>query len=444
MLSAQDNEILTRVGPGTMLGDLMRQYWIPALMSSEMPVPDSPPVRLRLLGEDLIGFRATSGRVGIVANSCPHRGASLFFGRNEEDGLRCVYHGWKFDVTGACVDMPSEPAESNFKSKVRARAYPTEERNNVIWVYMGPRSMPPPLPELEPNVLPGGRVEKFLRDCSWLQSFEGDLDTTHIGFLHFGAFQPEDVEPRSMDYYTLKVRNPYMKVVDTEFGYTYGSYRRAEEDTTYWRVAQYLYPFYSMPPTGILGERIAVIAIVPVDDTHSMRWQMGGPPGQGAGPRQFGKIGRAYERHPEAGYLPDQGGFLGKFRLTQNASNDYMLDREMQTTMQSWTGIMGIGDQDHAMVESMGEIVDRTKEHLATSDLGVIRLRRLLLDAVRALRDDGTPPPAVDTPEVYKVRSGGIVLPNGLDGIEITHDLQRVRSERASPAMAPLVENNGV
>jgi phthalate 4,5-dioxygenase len=309
---------------------------------------------------------------------------------------------------------------------------------------MGPREVPPPLPELEPNVLPGGRVEKFLRDCSWLQSFEGDLDTTHIGFLHFGAFQPEDVEPGSMDYYTLKVRNPKMSVVDTEFGYTYGSYRPAEEDTTYWRIAQYLYPFYSMPPTGILGQRMAVIAIVPVDDTHSMRWQIGGPPGQSAGPRKFGKSGATYTPHPEGGFLPDQGGFLGKFRLVQNASNDYLLDREMQASMRSFTGIMGIGDQDHAMVESMGEIVDRTREHLATSDLGVIRVRRLLLKAARELREDGVVPLGVDTPEVYKVRSGGIVLPNGVDGIAVTHDLQRVRAERGSLAMAPLVENHGV
>src|SRR5687768_3687537 len=196
MLSKQDNEIMTQVGPGTLLGDLMRQYWMPALISTEVPAPDSPPVRLRLLGEDMIAFRTTSGSVGVVANACPHRGASLFFGRNEEDGLRCVYHGWKFDVTGACVDMPSEPAESNFKTKVRVKAYPTSERNGVVWLYMGPRETPPPLPGIEPNLEEGATVQKFLRDCSWLQGFEGDLDTTHIGFLHFGAYEANEVEPK--------------------------------------------------------------------------------------------------------------------------------------------------------------------------------------------------------------------------------------------------------
>ena len=153
MLTSEDNELLCRVGPGTPMGDLMRQYWIPALLSSELPEPDGPPVRVRLLGENLIAFRDTSGKVGLIQNHCPHRGASLFFGRNEEDGLRCVYHGWKFDATGACVDMPSEPAESNFKAKVRARAYPCVERNGVVWAYMGPRPTPPPLPDLEPNML---------------------------------------------------------------------------------------------------------------------------------------------------------------------------------------------------------------------------------------------------------------------------------------------------
>src|SRR5947207_2748130 len=146
MLSREENECLTRVGPGTPMGDLLRQYWMPALLSAELPSCDGPPLRVRLLGEDLLAFRDTGGQVGLVAQACPHRGASLFFGRNEEAGLRCVYHGWKFDVTGECIDMPSEPAESNFKSKVHARAYQARDVNRVIWVYMGPREVRPPFP----------------------------------------------------------------------------------------------------------------------------------------------------------------------------------------------------------------------------------------------------------------------------------------------------------
>jgi phenylpropionate dioxygenase-like ring-hydroxylating dioxygenase large terminal subunit len=208
MLSKEDNAILTRVGPGTLMGNLLRRYWTPALLSTEVPEPDSPPVRVRLLGEDLIGFRLTSGKVGLIANACPHRGASLFFGRNEEEGLRCVYHGWKFDETGACVDMPSEPAESNFKTKVRARAYPTQERNGIVWTYMGTREVPPPLPDIEANLVPADRnaVRKALRECNWMQALEGDIDTSHLGFLHFGHSQPEDAVPGSFDYYVRKDR----------------------------------------------------------------------------------------------------------------------------------------------------------------------------------------------------------------------------------------------
>jgi phthalate 4,5-dioxygenase oxygenase subunit len=238
MLSVQDNEILCRVEPGTPMGDLMREYWLPALKSEELPAPDCPPIRLRLLAENLIAFRVTSGEAGIVANACPHRGASLFFGRNEEEGLRCVYHGWKFDVTGACVDMPSEPAESNFKSKVRARAYPTYESNGIVWTYMGPRETPPPLSRIESAMVEGVRVSKIMRDCNYMQALEGDIDTSHLAFLHNGAQQPENLPQGSQSYYVAKDRSPRYAVIDTDFGVAYGAYRPTDEaDKLYWRMA---------------------------------------------------------------------------------------------------------------------------------------------------------------------------------------------------------------
>ncbi len=146
MLSKEDNELLTRTGQGTPMGELFRRFWLPALLPSELPAPDCDPIRLRILGEDLIAFRDTNSNVGFLANNCPHRGASLFFGRNEESGLRCVYHGWKFDVSGTCVDMPNEPAESDFRTKVTARAYPATEYAGLVWIYMGPAERKPPLP----------------------------------------------------------------------------------------------------------------------------------------------------------------------------------------------------------------------------------------------------------------------------------------------------------
>ncbi|MBV8085200.1 MAG: Rieske 2Fe-2S domain-containing protein, partial [Chloroflexi bacterium] len=186
MLSQEDNEVLTRVGPGTMMGNLLRRYWTPALLSSELPGPDSDPIRVRLYGEDLIAFRDTNGQVGLIQNNCPHRGASLFFGRNEEAGLRCVYHGWKFDVTGQCVDMPNEPAESNFKNKVKATAYPCHESGGLVWTYMGPKESMTPFRDFGSDSMPKEqwRVGKQLSTCNWVQSMEGNLDSSHISYLH--------------------------------------------------------------------------------------------------------------------------------------------------------------------------------------------------------------------------------------------------------------------
>src|SRR4051812_48343048 len=180
MLSKEENELVCRVGPGTPMGNLMREYWLPAMLSSELPNPDSDPVRVMLLGERLIAFRDSDGKVGLLGDHCPHRGASLFFGRNEECGLRCVYHGWKFDVSGNCVDMPNEPPESNFKHKIQHTAYPCQDRGGIVWAYMGPRSTPPPLPELEPNMLEPERivVQAIQRECNWLQGLEGEIDTS--------------------------------------------------------------------------------------------------------------------------------------------------------------------------------------------------------------------------------------------------------------------------
>ena len=418
MLSTQDNEILCKVGPGTPMGDLMRQYWIPAVTSAELPTPDCAPMRLRLLGEDLIAFRLSSGKVGIIQNACPHRGASMFFGRNEEEGLRCVYHGWKFDETGACVDMPSEPVESNFKTKVRTKAYPCIERNGMVWTYMGTRETPPPLPEFETNLVGEGivRHQLTMRECNYMQAVEGDIDTSHLAFLHLGAARPEDVEPGSFNYYLLKDRQPRYDVIEAPQGTSYGAYRPAEDDTYYWRIAHFLFPFYTMIPSGKLGEQILVRAWVPIDDDHTMYWGMvisfvadSGGARTGAAPRQ-----------QDNGLLPNTTDWLGRFRLRQNARNDYEIDREKQSAGLSYTGLANVPLEDQAVTESMGPIYDRSHEHLGTSDAMVIRTRRRLINAAKALRNDGTIPPGVENPEVYRIRGGGIILPRSADWQEAT------------------------
>src|SRR5437764_8645525 len=192
MTSQSENDFLTRIGPGTPMGALMRQYWLPACLSSELEA-DGAPLRLMLLGEKLIAFRDSAGRIGVLDHRCPHRCASLFFGRNEEGGLRCVYHGWKFGTNGNCVDMPSEPAESNFKEKIHQAAYPCRERNGVVWAFMGSSRPLPDLPSLEWSLLPDERryISKRVQECNWVQALEGGIDSSHGAFLH-SLLKPED------------------------------------------------------------------------------------------------------------------------------------------------------------------------------------------------------------------------------------------------------------
>src|SRR5919197_2841073 len=340
MLKDEEIELISQVGPGTPMGELMRQYWIPCMLSSELPTPDGDPVRVRLRGERLIAFRDTNGKVGLLENNCPHRGASLFFGRNEACGLRCVYHGRKFDVTGQCVDMPNEPPESNFKDKVRATTYPTQERGGIVWAYLGPRSAPPPLPDLEPNMLPDGEwgVQAVQRECNWLQGLEGDIDTSHLGFLHFGAAEPESMRDGTFAYYTVKNRAPHYKVVDTPGGAMYGAYRPADEGREYWRVAQFLFPFYVMIPTGVLGLQRWVRAWVPMDDEHMMFFSMYGVDAIGGNP------GASTAAQRQIPLQPNTTDWLGRFRQVQNASNDYLIDRDKQRHG-DFTGISGIHQQ---------------------------------------------------------------------------------------------------
>jgi len=437
MLSEQDNDLLCRVGKGTPMGELMRQYWIPAVLTNELPVTDGPPMRVKLLGEELIAFRTTTGAVGLIQNACPHRGASMFFGRNEEEGLRCVYHGWKFDVSGACVDMPSEPAESNFRNKVRTKAYPTQERNGIIWTYLGARDVPPPLPDLEANMLDDVETHIYLYSVAnnWMQGWEGEMDTVHAAFLHSGATRVEDTIPGTFAYYQAKQRDARFSVVDTEWGTSYGVRRPAEEDTYYWRIAHQLLPFYAMVPTGVLGLEVRFRAYVPLDDNNTMVWTINTAQpnrAQAVVPRGAAAGGLAVRLD----YLPNTTDWLGRWRLEANGSNDYLIDRELQKSGESYSGIRGIRQQDAAVTGSMGTIYDRTHEHLGTTDALIIRTRRRMIAAAKALRDEGIIPPGVDNPEIYRQRSGGVILPRSADWWEASEDLRRAFVDR--PELAPM------
>jgi phenylpropionate dioxygenase-like ring-hydroxylating dioxygenase large terminal subunit len=435
------------------MGNLMREYWVPALLSSEIPAADSDPLRVLILGEQLIAFRDSNGQVGLIQNNCPHRGASLFFGRNEEAGLRCVYHGWKFAVDGTCIDMPNEPAESDFKAKVKAVAYPTRERGGIVWAYLGPRSTPPPLPRFEGNMLAEGewQVTAIQRECNWFQGLEGDIDTSHFSFLHAGSMDVNSQQPDTFSYYMLAARAPRYSVVDTDFGTMYGAFRDTDDGRRYWRVANFLFPFWTMPPQGMLGHKITARGWVPMDDTHTMFF-MSGPKFRRLPPpdaERSAALNRANEGTAPAGpwnrLQPNTSDWLGRFRLNANASNDYMIDREKQrrnSGMDDFTGIQGIHLQDQAITESEGPIYDRSTEHLAASDMMIIRVRRRLLMAAQALAEQGLTPPGVDDPEVFGARAGGVFLPQDVDWLAGTEDLRRgfVKHPELDPSVTgPLV-----
>jgi phenylpropionate dioxygenase-like ring-hydroxylating dioxygenase large terminal subunit len=407
------------------MGNLFRQYWVPAMLSRELPSADSDPMRVMLLGEKLIAFRDTNDNIGLLQNNCPHRGASLFFGRNEQAGLRCVYHGWKFDADGNCVDMPNEPAESDFlmresgitaysreKNKVKAVAYPTQERGGIVWAYLGPKSEPPPLPDLEANMLPEGvsEVDAVQRNCNWLQSLEGDIDTAHLGFLHMGLMDAERMTPGTFGYYTIKDRAPKYAVVDTAGGSMYGAYRPAEPSITYWRIAHFLLPCHVLIPTGTLGRQVLLRSWVPMDDDHVMFFNIGAPGTTRS--MDFSQV------------LPHATDWYGRFRVRWDADNDWGLDRQQQRSRQSYTGLPNVHIEDQAVTESMGTLLDRSQEHLGSSDAMIIRTRRRLLAAAVALAESGTPPPGADDPTAYRVRAGSIFLPDDADWVEATTHLR--------------------
>ena len=418
MPSSHDSDALTRVGPGTAAGEMMRQYWIPAAMSSELEA-DGPPVRLLLLGEKLIAFRDSSGRVGIMDHRCPHRCASLFFGRNEEDGLRCAYHGWKFDTGGNCLDMPNLPPHQKFEDKVTAKAYRVHERNGLIWTYMGPRADAPPPPAYEAALLAHDdvRISFGQRACNWLQAFEGDIDTSHFSFLHFGGVDSDQVSPDEVAKVIVSNRAPEYRSTETDWGMMYGTHRPTEDGMEYWRVAHFMFPFWSLPPHGNMKDHIWTRAWVPMDDRHTMFVELSWS-GRTPGLRTLKDGTPIPGTSAPMDLLPNTTDWLGRFRPAVNASNDYRIDREAQRSV-SFTGIPGIFHQDQAMTESMGEIVDRSLEHLGPSDHMITQTRRRLLVVVRALADDGVAPPGVDDPEVFlRARGGDMMIDKSDDWIE--------------------------
>ena len=414
MFSERDNEDLTRVGPGTLMGDLMRRYWIPFLLPEELPDPDCPPVRVRLLCEDLVAFRDTNGRLGLLDRYCPHRRVDLFFGRNEECGLRCVYHGWKFDVDGNVMDMPAEPENSPLRSEVKIKSYPIMEWGGVIWAYMGPEEhMPHRPPELEWGLLPPSHrhAGKRLQQNNWAQGVEGGIDSSHVGILH-SMLDPAKAgmsfreRQKTLDPkvgYLVSDTAPKFFIRQAEYGMRIGARRVASDSEYYWRITQFLAPFYTMIAPRDDDSAIAGHAWTPIDDyntwTFTFHWNPKEPLGDQS---EFDAAQVNVPVHNDGSYRP-----------MFNGGNNYGIDRGSQR-MNSATGIQGIGLQDSAIQETMGPIVDRSRDMLGSGDAAIVAFRKLLLQQARTLRETGILELPKQT-ELYRVRSAGVILPRGVD-----------------------------
>ncbi len=418
MLTAEDNKLLTEAGPGTPMGELLRRFWIPALLTEELPGPDCPPVKVTMMGEPLLAFRDTDGRVGLIDQHCPHRGANLWLGRNEECGIRCVYHGWKFDVDGNCVDMPTSYPDLNAKDQIKIKSYPTREWGDIVWAYMGPKTEQlPELPDLEFALVPPTHryVSKKWQDCNWVQALEGSIDTAHFTFAHL-TFDKDENEALDIAQHLVKpvarlnmdhVRwiaedpRPVIKVEEHEAGLVVGGGRRTDNDDVYWRIAQFLMPVHTFAPNAMPGENISGQSFVPFTDTNcwifTYAWNPDRPLTEAE--REGFRKGNGVVSEVDENYVP-----------LRSKANNYLIDRQLQKTS-NYTGIRGISEQDAAVQDSQGEIVDRTKEHLGPTDLGIMRFRKYIMDAAKALQG-GTEPPSVNAADKYAVRSGAIIINN--------------------------------
>jgi phthalate 4,5-dioxygenase oxygenase subunit len=423
VLSQEENETLTQVGPGTLMGNLLRRYWTPACLSSELE-SDGSPLEVRLLGEDLVAFRDTNGKPALFDRNCPHRGASVFYGRNEECGLRCVYHGWKFDVEGNCVDMPSEPRP--FEDRIKIPSYPVHESGGLVWTYMGPKETMTPFRNFGTESLKDSeiRASKMHTECNWVQAMEGNLDSAHISFLHqfFGVKDiPDDGSDKpgypsnvSSWKFWAHDRSPRFDMSDEWYGYRYAAMRTTPEEHTHVRINAYVIPWgtavATVPFTNTLG------MFVPSDDYNTWRYSINTQPY--SNPQNLGGA-------PLFSVAPYVGGqsqtadgrparLSGITPRDYNAANHYQIDRDNQKS-ETYSGIANFVSQDLAVTESMGPIYNRQKEHLGTTDVAIIRMRSILIDAAKALAEGKEPPAVAGDLDYREIRGAEKILDEGED-----------------------------
>jgi phthalate 4,5-dioxygenase oxygenase subunit len=388
MLTSEENELLCRVEGSAPMGQMMRRYWMPACMSEEVADPDGAPVRVRMFGEDLVAFRDTNGRLGLLGEYCPHRGPSLALGRNEECGLRCLYHGWKMDVDGNVIERPSEPAPSGQPPRIKHKAYPTREAGGLVWTYMGPPDEAPPFeaPPFAPTEATNVAIAKACVSCNWAQILEGAIDSAHSSSLHSTDMPPSAVERSTAkgNVYQRPSNDkaPRLQVERTSYGFRYAAIRRPINDgetKDYVRITSFVAPSTVLIPPNDVYSLCNVN--VPMDDTHTMFYFIGWSDwSAGIDPEAWRKFLRM-----QVGIDLDC-----EYRRVRTRDNNYLQDR-LKMKLGDYTGILGFPNQDMAMWETMGPIADRTRERLGASDVAIVQFRRQMLAAVRAFQEGHRP-----------------------------------------------------
>ena len=414
MLSAADNDLLTRTGADRPMGQYFRQYWQPVALSAQLPEPDCTPLRVELMGEKLLAFRNSEGKIGLVEPVCPHRGADLYYGRNEKCGLRCVFHGWKFGIDGRAMDLPNVPPDSNYQTEMRVKAYPVREYGGIVWAYLGPDGWSgkiPEVPQLEFGTLPESHryVTKKRQECNWAQAIEGALDTSHFSFLHMPApdvasnDNPDAPADERRLAWIRRDPMPQFSILPHDVGFVVGGARRADGRDIYWRMAQFALPSHSTTPSTLPGENYFGYTFVPINDTacwiYTYVWNPDRPLTELE--REQLRKGHGVVAEVDADYVP-----------LRNKSNEYRLDRIDQKT-RTYTGVVGVAEQDAMIQESQGAIADRTREHLTATDAAIVRFRRTLMAGARALQD-GVAPEAPWRHDAYTLRSGSWIAAEGI------------------------------
>ncbi len=405
-------DVLIHTSKGTPMGDLMRRYWVPVLCSNEIAQPDGPQVRVTILGEKLLAFRDTEGRVGVIDEFCSHRGVSLYFGRNEENGIRCAYHGVKFDRNGKCVDVPSSPQSCE---RMHIKSYPTVERGGVVWAYMGPADKQPAPPDLEWCGLPESHVfvTRRLQECNYLQAMEGGIDTAHVSYVHRYEVDTDPMHQgcKALDYIKAD-GNVVFNIEKMPFGLTLFGRRKGEPDSYYWRITQWLFPWFTLiPPFG--HHSLAGHVWVPVDDHNCWAWSINFHPYKPLSEEEVAAMKAGKGIHVE--YEPGDS-----MRPLANKDNDYMIDRVAQKEKRAYSGVFGFSAQDYSLQESMGAIQNHEAEQLLPTDKAIVMARRMLHEAAVGLAQ-GVEPPALDA-AAQRVRSAGVLLPHAQDPLAWAQD----------------------